>query len=51
MTYSGMVQDARTRFWCRDRPGDPFPNPTSHLHDQSYAAESGEPYLPPLERI
>ena len=27
MTYSGMVQDARTRFWCRDRPGDPFPNP------------------------
>ncbi|CAL5223055.1 g5512 [Coccomyxa viridis] len=34
-------QDARTRFWCRDRPGDPFPNPTSHLHDQSYASESG----------
>ncbi|CAK0784656.1 hypothetical protein CVIRNUC_007860 [Coccomyxa viridis] len=34
-------QDARTRFWCRDRPGDPFPNPTSHLHDQGYATESG----------
>ena len=35
-----MAQDARTRFWCRDRPGDPFPNPTAQ-HDQGYATESG----------
>ena len=41
-----FMQDARTRFWCRDRPGDPFPNPTSHLAEQGAATESGDQSVP-----